>query len=60
MKYIFVFNLVVFNSKHTKIKKFVFACVYGGGGGKLGIHREAKGAGLQPGKVWEPLSYMLL
>ena len=32
MKYIFVFNLVVFNLKHSKIKKVkkscVFACVY--------------------------------
>ena len=32
MKYIFVFNLVVFNLKHTKYKKrCVFACVCWGG-----------------------------
>ena len=34
MKYILVFNLVVFNLKYTKIKKgCVFTCVYEGGGG---------------------------
>ena len=47
MKYISVFNFV-FNLKHTKIKRCVFACVY-----------EGWGARNPPGKVWEPLVYMI-
>ena len=51
MKYIFVFNLVVFNLKHTKKekeKRCVFACVYeggvGGGGGGKGDSRNPSGS----------------
>ena len=44
MKYIFVFNLLVFNLKNTKIKSVCsHVCMEGGGGGGLGIHLEAKG-----------------
>ena len=55
MKYIFIFNLAVFNLKHTKIKiKIVcwHVCLRvgggwgggrGGGGGNLRIYHEAKG-----------------
>ena len=59
MKYIFVFNLVVFNLKHTKIERCVFTCVYEG---RVGGRKEStwKPRGRQPGKVWEPLLYAIL